>query len=80
MNELTTRKRTRTLIIQWFDQFSNDDRFTTDDVCRYVNRYMKPKKIDTGTIRRELRFLRADDRINYRSVGERKDKIIRIIK
>jgi len=79
MNELTTRKRTRQLIVQWFEQFSKKDRFTTDDCCRYVNRYL-PHKIDTGTIRREMRFLRSDGLINYKPVGPRRDKIIEIIK
>lgn len=78
MNELTTRKKTRQLIVQWFEQFSKKDRFTTDDTCRYVNRYL-PHKIDTGTIRREMRFLRDDGLINYKSVGPRRDKIIELI-
>ena len=78
MNELTTRKLTRNLITQWFEQFSIKDRFTTDDCCRYVRRYHL-KKVDTGTIRREMRFLRSDGLINYKSVGPRRDKIIELI-
>ena len=79
MNKSITRKKTRSLIVQWFMQFSKGNRFTTDDTVRFVNRYIKPKQ-DTGTIRREMRFLREDGLINYKTVGEKKDKIIEIIK
>ena len=78
MNELTTRKRIRTLVLQWFEQFSQGDQFTTDDCCKYVNRYL-PKKTDPATIKREMRFLRADRLLNYKTVGAWKEKIVRII-
>ena len=79
MNKSITRKKTRSLIVQWFGQMDNKFRVTTDQCVRHVNAYTKPKQ-DTGTIRREMRFLREDGLINYKTVGEKKDKIIEIIK
>ena len=79
MKELTTRKLIRRHIRNWFKMFDEGHRFTTDDCCRYVNRYMNGKQ-DTGTIKREMRFLRVEKLINYRSIGERREKIIQIIK
>ena len=78
-NELTQTKRIRALILEWFNQFKEGDQFTTDDVVKYVNRYL-PKKGDTGNIKREMRFLRAWNQINYKTVGQYKEKVIRVIK
>jgi hypothetical protein len=78
MNELTTRKRIRALLMQWFGQCRWGDQFTTDDCCKYVNRYL-PKKADPATIKREMRFLRAEGYLNYKPVGERREKLVRII-
>lgn len=79
MKETSTRNRIQALIIQWFEQFSNGDRFTTDDCTKYVNRYI-PKKQETGTIKREMRYLRSWEKINYIRIGECREKIIQIIK
>ena len=76
--ETSIRKKDRVLILKWFEQFSVGDQFTTDDVCRFVNRYL-PKKIDPGTIRRELRYLRTENKINYKPVGQRREKIIMVL-
>ena len=78
MTDLSQRKQIRNLIIQWFEQFSKKDRFTTDDCCRYVNRYMKPKP-NSDTVKREMRFLNAYGLISYKPVGPRKEKIIELI-
>ena len=79
MKETSIRKRIQTLIIQWFEQFSNGDRFTTDDCVKYVNRYL-PKRQEIGTIKREMRYLRSWERINYKRIGQCREKIIQIIK
>ena len=79
MKETSTRKRIQALIIQWFDQFSDKDQFTTDDCVKYVNRYL-PKKQEPGTIKREMRYLRSWEKINYKRIGECREKIIQIIK
>lgn len=67
------------MLIQCFEQYRNGDKLTTDDFVRYVNRYLKPKA-DPGNVKRELRFLRAEGLLNYRSVGERREKIIEVIR
>lgn len=76
--EISTRKRIRIEIKNWFKQFRPGDQLTTTEVVRRVHKYIS-KQIDPGTIRRELRFMRNDGLINYKSVGERREKIIRII-
>ena len=79
MNETSTRKRIQALIFDWFDQFSIGDQFRTDDCVKYVNRYL-PKKQETGTIKREMRYLRSFNQISYKRIGQCREKIIQIIK
>ncbi len=76
--EISTRKRIRIEIKNWFKQFRPGDQLTTTEVVKRCHKYIS-KQIDPGTIRRELRFMRNDGLINYKSIGERREKIIRIL-
>lgn len=73
------RQNIRVVITNWINVFNNGDQLRTTDVVAHVHKYIG-RYIDPGTIRREMRFLRADGLINYKSVGLKSEKIIRIIK
>lgn len=75
----TQKWQIRLAVINWFNMFSNGERFTTDDVVKYVNKWIK-KKAEPGTIKRELRRMRLEKRINYKTVGLLNEKVIEVIK
>jgi len=67
----------RVLIIRWFEMFNVGDQFLTDDVCRYVSRYMTVKS-ERDSVRRYMRQLRQRGQIHYTCI-HKESRIIKVI-
>ena len=76
--ETSNRKKIRTIIISQFALFRVDEHISTTYIVKQCHKYLS-KTIDPGTIRRELRYLRAENKINYKPVGAWKKKIIQVL-
>ena len=70
------RKRIRILILQWFAMFRPGDQFLSDDVCKFVIKYYKIS--DRGSIKRYMRGLRQEGKINY-NCAYKAEKILKVI-